>query len=49
MTAVSITYILMAKEGLRLDQTVSYIIGAAAALAAICVYFIYLFKGRPEE
>ena len=49
MTAVSITYILMAKEGLRLDQTVSYIIGAVAALAAICIYFIYLFKGRLEE
>lgn len=49
MTAVSITYILMAKEGLRLDQTVSYIIGATVALATICVYFIYLFKGSPEE
>ena len=49
MTAVSITYILMAKEGLRLDQTLSYIIGAAMALAAICVYFICLLRGRDEK
>lgn len=44
MTAVSITYILMAKEGLSLNQTVSYITGAAVALTALCVYLIRLFK-----
>ncbi len=40
MTAVSTTYILMAKEGFKLDQTVSYIIGAVAA-ALIIVYLIF--------
>lgn len=39
MTAVSITYILMAKEGLRLNQTISYIVGAGAA---VCLFVIYL-------
>lgn len=43
MTAVSITYILMAKEGLSLNQTVSYITGAAVVLTALCVYLIRLF------
>ena len=38
MTAVSVTYILMAKEGLRLDQTVSYIIGAVAAVVLFTIY-----------
>ena len=41
MTAVSATYILMAKEGFKLDQTVSYIIGAvAAALIIVCLIFL---------
>ncbi len=44
MTAVSITYILMANEGLRLDATVSYIAGAAAAAAAFCLYLVFLAK-----
>ena len=44
MTAVSTTYILMAKEGFKLDQTVSYIIGAVAAAALIIVYLIFLVR-----
>ena len=44
MTAVSVTYILMAKEGFRLDQTVSYIAGAAAAAILLIVYLIFLMK-----
>lgn len=44
MTAVSITYILMAKEGFRLGQTVSYIAGAAAAALLLIVYLIFLIK-----
>lgn len=44
MTAVSITYILMAKEGLQLDQTISYVIGAVAAAALIIVYLIFLVR-----
>ena len=42
MTAVSTTYILMAKEGFKLDQTVSYIIGAVAAAALLTVYLVFL-------
>ena len=42
MTAVTISYILMAKEGLRLNGTVSCVIGAVAALAALCVYCVRL-------
>lgn len=41
MTAVSITYILMAQEGFRMNQTVSYITGAAVA---IVFFIIYLTK-----
>jgi len=46
MTAVSITYILMASEGFRLDQTVSYIAGAASAVLAFSVYLIALIRGE---
>ncbi|MBQ1898699.1 MAG: carbon starvation protein A, partial [Ruminococcus sp.] len=42
MTAVSTTYILMAKEGFKLDQTVSYIIGAVAAASLLIVYLVFL-------
>ena len=38
MTAVSVTYILIAKEGFRLNQTVSYIVGTAAAVILFAVY-----------
>lgn len=34
MTAVSVTYILMAPEGLSIDRTIAYPIGAAAAASA---------------
>jgi len=44
MTAVSVTYILMADEGLRLNQTVSYIIGAVSAVALFVVYLFFLFR-----
>ena len=44
MTAVSTTYILIAEEGFLLDQTVSYVIGAAVALALGCVYSVFLCK-----
>ena len=42
MTAVSVTYILMAEEGLQLDGTVSYISGAAAAASLLAVYLVFL-------
>ena len=44
MTGVSLTYILMAQEGFRLDQTVSYIAGACAAAALFIVYLFALSR-----
>ena len=44
MTAVSVTYILMAKEGFRLDQTVSYIAGANVAALLLIVYLVFLIR-----
>ncbi len=44
MTAVSFTYILLAKEGLRLDQTLSYIIGWTAAAIQFGGYLYALSK-----
>ncbi len=46
MTAVSVTYILMAKEGLRLDQTVSYIAGVCAAAVLLAVYIVFLIRRK---
>ena len=46
MTAVSLTYILTVKEGFRLDETVSYIIGAAAAAVLFTVYMILLIRRK---
>ena len=44
MTAVSVTYILMAKEGFRLGQTLSYIAGAAVAVLALVAYLIFFLR-----
>ena len=44
MTGVSITYILIAKEGFRLHQAVSYAVGGAAAIALFAIYLISLKK-----
>lgn len=49
MTAVSLTYILMAKEGLKLGSTASYAIGAAAAAVLLAVYGAALFKKLRES
>lgn len=46
MTAVSMTYILMADEGFGLKQTLSYIIGAAAAAILFAVYLIALIRKK---
>ncbi len=46
MTAVSVTYILMADEGFRLNQTISYIIGFVAAFGLMIVYAVLLVKRR---
>lgn len=44
MTAVSLTYILMADEGFRLNQTVSYGIGAVVALVMFGCYLFLLVR-----
>ena len=49
MTAVSVTYILMAKEGFKLNQTVSYIIGAVAAAALLTVYLLFLIRKNTKN
>jgi carbon starvation protein CstA len=49
MTAVSLTYILMAKEGLQLDQTVSYAVGAAAAAILFAVYAAILLRRKQRS
>ena len=49
MTAVSLTYILMAKEGLQLNQTTAYIVGAAAAVVLFAIYCAALFRKQRER
>lgn len=44
MSAVTLTYILMAREGLRLNQVVSYIIGATFSLILLIVYLYFFIK-----
>ena len=46
MTAVITTYILIAQEGFRLDQTVSYVAGIAAAVILFVFYLIVLFRSK---
>ena len=46
MTAVSVTYILMAQEGFKLDQTASYIIGTVAAASLLIVYVVFLIRNN---
>ena len=49
MTAISVTYILMAKEGFRISQSIAYPIGIAVALAVFVLYCISLkisFKNK---
>lgn len=46
MTAVSVTYILMAEEGLRISAAVAYPIGIAVAAASLAVYAVLLVRLR---
>lgn len=48
MTAVSVTYILAADEGLRLDRTASVTAGVIAAAALLGVYLFFLFRHRAK-
>lgn len=49
MTAVSITYLLMAHEGFQLDATFSYIAGISAAVILFCVYLVFLIRRQKEN
>ncbi len=44
MSAVSITYILMAEEGFKLSSSVSYPMGIVFALSLFCVYIYHFLK-----
>ena len=44
MTAVSLTYLLMAQEGFRLNQTVSYVAGICVAVVLFVIYLIALIR-----
>lgn len=46
MTAVSVTYILMAKEGLRLSRTIAYPIGMVAAAALFAIYLAEYIRNK---
>ena len=46
MTAVSLTYILLAKEGFQLDRTISYIAGASGAVILFVIYLVILIRKR---
>ena len=46
MTAVSVTYILMAKEGLRLSRTIAYPIGMVAAAALFAIYLAKYIRNK---
>ena len=47
MSAVSMTYILMAKEGFRLAKGIAYPAGAAFAVALFVVYLVLTARKRP--
>lgn len=49
MTAVSVTYILMAREGLGLSSAIAYPIGIAASLAAFLWCLVYARKHRTAK
>ena len=49
MTAVTVTYILMAQEGFRLDQTISYTVGICAAAVLFAVYLIALIRHQKKH
>ncbi len=46
MSAVSVTYILMADEGFRLPTVISYPVGVVAAVALLIVFLVYMIRAR---
>ena len=49
MTAVTITYILTANEGFRLDHTISCIVGLSAAFILFVVYLVVLLRRTSQK
>ena len=49
MTAVSVTYILMAPEGFRLSTAISYPIGIVSAVLALAVFLVKTNKGKSHQ
>ena len=49
MTGVTVTYILMAQEGFRLNQTISYTAGICAAVVLFAVYLIALIRHQKSH
>jgi carbon starvation protein CstA len=49
MTAVSVTYILIAPEGFKLSAAISYPVGLAVAIAAIVFFLIKANKPLAEK
>lgn len=46
MSAVSVTYILMAEEGLRIASVIAYPVGTAFAAALFILYLILASRGK---
>ena len=49
MSAVSMTYILMAEEGLKLSASVAYPVGTIFALSLFAVYAVFAVKRQKKE
>ncbi len=49
MSAVSLTYIMMASEGFRLGQTVSYISGEIFAITLFVIYLVFLIRSQRKN
>ena len=49
MTAVSVTYILMAKEGFHLGQNVGYIVGGLSAALAFSAFMVFFIRKQIEN
>lgn len=46
MSAVSLTYILMAQEGFKLNRTIAYPVGILFALACFVLYIVLMMRSR---
>ena len=49
MSAVSLTYIMMASEGFRLGQTVSYISRSIFAITLFVIYLVFLIRSQRKN